>query len=259
MTTATKSPVPAGQFFSGLPDTLRDELLLAYGEIVRNYMEHRWEPAELNGGKLCEVVYTILKGHIDGHYPTHANKPSNMVDACRSLEQARSSFSRSVRIQIPRMLIALYEIRNNRGVGHVGSDVNPNQMDATSVLYMGKWIMGELIRIFHNVDIQTATNTVECIVERILPIVWEIDGKKRVLDTDVNMREKTLLLLYSSTHPLSDKNLIEWTEHSNPSTYRRDVLLSLHKDKFVEYDRQKGLVHLSPKGTAFVEGNLIKT
>jgi hypothetical protein len=257
VTTATKLPVPAVKLFSGLPDKLREELLLAYREVVRNYMEHRWEPSELNGGKLCEAVYTILKGHIGGQYPQRASKPSNMLDACRALEQASSSFPRSVRIQIPRMLIALYEIRNNRGVGHVGGDVNPNQMDATCVLYMVKWIMADLVRIFHNVDVLTATTIVDTIVERVLPTVWEVAGKRRVIDTETTMKEKTLLLLYSLTGPASEKDLIEWAEHSNASVYRRTVLIPLHKAKLLEYDRKTSLVHLSPKGAAIVEKNLL--
>ena len=40
-----------------LPDALREELIGAINEVERNYREGRWEPAELNGGKLCEVVY----------------------------------------------------------------------------------------------------------------------------------------------------------------------------------------------------------
>lgn len=257
MTTATKLGIPAVQLFSGLPDRLRDELILAYGEIVRNYMEHRWEPAELNGGKLCEVVYTILKGNVDGRYPAKASKPSNMVDACRALEHAGASFPRSIRIQIPRILIALYEVRNNRGVGHVGGDVNPNQMDATCVLYMAKWIMAELVRIFHDIDAPTATKTVETIVERVLPMVWEVGGRKRVLDTTTTMKQKTLILLYRSTGPVAERDLLDWTEHTNSSMYRRDVLTPLHKDKLLEYDRKTSLVHLSPKGAAFVEENLL--
>jgi hypothetical protein len=135
---------------AGVPATLRDELLKALNEVLRNYRERRWEPSELNGGKLCEIVYTILRGHVDGKFPSKASKPANMVDACKGLEQADSKkFPRSIRIQIPRMLIALYEIRNNRGVGHVGGDVDPNLVDATAVVAMSKWTVAELIRVFH--------------------------------------------------------------------------------------------------------------
>ena len=56
---------PAGAF-SGLPDGLREELLEAFDKILRNFRERRWEPAELNGGKLSEVVYCFIRGFADG-------------------------------------------------------------------------------------------------------------------------------------------------------------------------------------------------
>ena len=34
----------------------------------------------------------------------------------------------------PQLIPALYDIRSNRGVGHVGGDVDSNQMDATLVV-----------------------------------------------------------------------------------------------------------------------------
>jgi hypothetical protein len=104
-------------------------LMGAFATIVRNYREGRWEPSELNGGKLCEVVYSVLKGHVDGKMPTSPSKPRNTVDSAKDLEKAdQNVFPRAVRVQIPRVLMALYEIRNNRGVGHVGGDVDPNAL-----------------------------------------------------------------------------------------------------------------------------------
>src|SRR5687768_6834774 len=135
------NPLNPAEVFSGIPSSLRAELLEAYNNILRNYLQQHWEASELNGGKLCEIAYTIIRGYVDGNFPSCSAKPPNMVDACRALEQAPPTFPRSVRIQIPRMIIALYEIRNNRGVGHVGGDVNPSHMDATAVLYMSKWMM----------------------------------------------------------------------------------------------------------------------
>lgn len=237
-----------------IPEGLRNELVTAYGEVVRNYRERRWEPSELNGGKFCEVVYTILRGQIDGQFPQKSAKPQNMVEACRALEQAPSAkFPRSVWIQIPRMLMTLYEIRNNRGVGHAGGDVDPNHMDATCVLQISKWILAELIRLFHNVDTETATVAVDSIVERIIPIVWEVDGKVRVIDTDLTMMEKTLVLLYHQSESAKEVELVEWVEHSNPSVFRGDVLRKAHKEKLIEYDHKTGRVQISPKGISYVE------
>src|SRR5258706_1972309 len=175
---------------AGIPSGLRDPLLDSYNSNVKNFRENRWEPSELNGGKFCEVVYTILRGHVEGSFPSAPSKPGNMVDACKALEHADSSlFPRSIRIQIPRMLVALYEIRNNRGVGHVGGDVVPNHMDAVAVLYIAKWILGELIRLFHNLTTSEAAAAVDLLVERTVPIIWEINGKRRILNVAFEARD----------------------------------------------------------------------
>jgi len=220
--------------FPSIPEGLRAPLFECLDEITRNFRERRWEPSELNGGKLCEVTYTILKGYIDGDFPSTPTKPKNMVDACRALEQESSSFNRSIRIQIPRMLIALYEVRNNRGVGHVGGDINPNQMDAVAVLHMCKWIVSELVRIFHDVDTKLASDTVNVLNNRTIPVIWETGDKYRVLHTGLTMRQKTLLLLYHVRDGVSESDLVQWIEHSNASVYRRDVLRKLHADRFIE-------------------------
>src|SRR5205814_651141 len=98
----------------------------------------------LDGGRFSEIVYTILSGHVGGSYPATASKPQNFPLSCETLKQAdRQIFPQSVRLGIPRVLVGLYEIRNNRGVGHVGGDVDANHMDATYVLHAAQWVMAE--------------------------------------------------------------------------------------------------------------------
>jgi hypothetical protein len=250
---------PLDEVFSALPATLRDELLGAFSQIVKNFRERRWEPAELNGGKLCEVVYSILKAQADGKYPARAKKPRNMVLACQSLEQEAAGAPRSIRIQIPRMLIALYEIRNNRNVGHVGGDVDPNHMDAVCVLQMAKWVMAELVRVLHEVDVEKAAGIVESLVERDSPLIWDVNGKKRVLNTALSMRDKTLLLLHATDGQAAESDLVSWVEHSNASVYRRDILRKLHRERLIEYDASVRTAELSPRGIADVEERLLPT
>ena len=248
---------PVASVLGTLPDTLRKELFDAFDQIVKNFRERRWEPAELNGGKLCEVVYTIVKGYADGKYPAKAKKPRNMVMACQNLESEAVGTPRSIRIQIPRMLIALYEIRNNRNVGHVGGDVDPNHMDAVCVLQMAKWIMAELVRVLHDVSTEGATAIVDGLADRETPLIWDVNGKKRVLSTKLGMRAKTLILLHASNGPIGEADLVSWVEHSNPSVYRRDVLRSAHQDRLIEYDASGRTAEISPLGIAHVEEVLL--
>lgn len=250
---------PSG-LFAALPKTLREELIKCYSEIVRNYVEHRWEPAELNGGKLCEIVYTILDGALSSSFPLTATKPAKMVDACRALEMrpavATRVGDRSLRILIPRLLPYLYEIRNNRGVGHVGGEVDPNYADAEAVVSMASWTMAELVRVFHNVSLDEAQSTVEALVERRHPLVWRVGNIKRVLDPTISKADQTLILLYSESGWTDVATLCSWVEYSNLSMYKSRILKLLHQNRFVEYQAAELLVRISPLGVRSVEAIL---
>lgn len=134
---------------SNIPLGLRGPILTLLEEQLADYRSGRWESVGLKSGKVCEVVYSILDGYLRGSFASAPSKPSNMVAACMALEQAdKARFERSVRIQMPRVLIAVYELRNNRAIGHVGGDVNPNHMDAEFFLRSTKWLVAELVRVF---------------------------------------------------------------------------------------------------------------
>lgn len=246
------------QALAQLPPELRSDLVASFGEIVRNFAEGRWEPAELNGGKLCEVVYSICKGLADGAMPQRATKPRNMVSACQALEQ-HTNVPRSIRVQIPRMLVALYEVRNNRNVGHVGGDVDPNHMDALCVLQISKWTVAELVRVLHQLPVDEAADLVEALVEREVPLVWKVGNKKRVLDPAMSMKDKTLLFLHGSAGQVAEADLVAWTEHSNSAVFRRDILRRAHKAKLLEYDPDAKTALISPIGVAYVEKELLGT
>ncbi|QIS15034.1 hypothetical protein [Nocardia arthritidis] len=236
--------------FNAIPAALVADLLDAFRQVVKNFAEHRWEPAELNGGKLCEAAYTILEGYFAGVYAARAHKPGNMVDACRRLESQNGT--RSARIQIPRMIVALYEIRNNRGVGHAGGDVDPNHMDATAVVYMSKWIVAELVRLLHGLATDEATDLVDVLVEREVALVWRSGDKRRVLASGLTLRKRTLLLL-SGVVEVRETDLLSWLEQTRPGDFRAKVLRPMHKERLIEYDQDARTVALLPPGVDAAE------
>ncbi len=236
-----------GAAFADLPTGLRDDLVDAYNDVVRNYAERRWGPSELDGGKLCEAVYTVIRGMADGTMAARASKPRDMVSACRNMEQETAQ-SRSVRIQIPRMIVGLYEIRNNRGVGHAGGDVDPNEMDATAVLYMSKWLLAELVRVRHTLTTSEAEVLVESLVERQVPVVWTGEDKKRVLRPGLTWKQNTLLLLLSEAGEVAEADLYGWLEHPSLKNFRGAVLRPGHKERLWEYNEDRRTVTLLPPG-----------
>lgn len=242
--------------FSALPTSLRDDLLNAFNEIIKNYREHRWEPSELNGGKLCEAAYTICKGWLErGNYPARAEKPSRFPNKCWEMESTFQQVpnSRSARVLIPRMMIGLYDIRNNRGVGHAGAEVDPNHMDATAVLYTAKWLMAELVRLLHTLTTEEATGIVDGLIEREIAWVWTHSDKKRVLRKGLTWKQQTLVLLLTEAGDVAEADLFRWLEHPGLPSLRKDVLKPLHKARLIEYDTDKRTVRLLPPGVAAAE------
>lgn len=253
------NPAPeAHEILAAVPDGLRTPLIDTFNRVIENFRAGRWEPSELNGGKLCEIVYSIIDGYVFGKYPATPKKPRKFIDACRALENADGSHPVSVRIQIPRLLVALYDIRNHRGVAHVGGEVDPNGMDAAAVVALSKWLMAELIRIFHGIDVTAAQAVVDAIIAREVPLVWEVNnGVKRVLDARLTHKPATLLLLYDALGPVFERDLQAWVEHPRLSDYRKDVLRPLHKTRLIEYDAVRGTAQLSPLGANHVEMTLL--
>ncbi len=234
---------------TAIPAGLRLPLLAEYQSIVQNYSEHRWSPSELSGGKFCEVVFTILDGYSKGSYAAGPSKPADFVSACRKLEQ-NTQVPRSFQILIPRLLPALFEVRNNRGVGHVGGDVDPNHMDALFVLSSCNWVMAELVRVYHSLSTAEAQRLVDSLVERRIPLVWEGDDVRRVLDPSMRLRDQVLVFL--STTPggkVTTSDLLDWTGYSNRSYFLKQ-LREMHKKRLRELSRDEKQIQILPPGSA---------
>jgi hypothetical protein len=231
---------------AAIPDGLRGPLLAEYGSIVQNFAERRWSPSELSGGKFCEIVFTILDGFARSAYAASPSKPRAFDQACRSLEN-NSHVPRSFQILIPRLLPALFEVRNNRGVGHAGGDVDPNHMDAVFVMTSCSWVMAELVRVFHSVSTAEAQRVVDGLVERRVPLLWVGEDMKRILDPKMSLRDQVLVLSSTSPDRVQSADLLRWTDYKNP-TYFRKLLRDLHKKRLIELSADETTVTLLPPG-----------
>ncbi len=246
--------------FSSVPQELCERLEEHYNKIKESFVHGDYEPSELNGGKFCEIVIRILEWHVNGGtYTPLGQTIKDFGTSCRSFE-SKSSFDDSIRFHIPQILNALYPIRNKRGVAHHAKEVNPNHMDAVFTVSCADWVMAELVRLFHNVTTEKAQQTVEGIITKKIPVIWEIGTRKRVLSPSgkkLAARDKVLILLYHAhPQPLNVPDLLAWTEYGNSTRFRDSILKVLHDEDLVHFDQTSSTVHLSLLGVKNVETKL---
>jgi hypothetical protein len=240
------------------PSAFRPRLIGTYLDLKKNCAEARYESAGLAAGKFCEVVLRLLQKKIHGTYTAFGTKIGNYADECRRLITAATGGNESERVVLPRALVFLYTMRNKRGIGHIGGDVDANAIDIAAMAKTADWIVCELIRINHGLSLEEAQDIVDGISVRELPAIWEVAGKKRVLKEGLKAKDQTLLLLYSNqSSAVLLEDLCDWVEYSNPAKFKKTVIGELHKQRFLEFDKDSESVILSPKGVQYVEENLI--
>jgi hypothetical protein len=145
-------------------------------------------------------------------------------------------------------------MRSKRGIGHVGGDVDANRVDIATMTRVADWVVCELIRTYHKLSLEAAQELVDALAARETPDIWEVEGQRRVLRSDLTMKQKTLLVLHAEpTTAASVDDLCSWLECGKHAVYRRDVLRPLHKTRLVEFNEMTGIVRLSPLGVSEVE------
>jgi hypothetical protein len=244
---------------ANVPSKFRKRILDSYLEIKRRHREAAFgtslDAAGLSAGKFCESVIRHLQQELTGGSVPFGTHIASFPDACRQLITVDASKGpESLRVLIPRALVFLNTMRGKRGIGHVGGDIEANSIDLATIVRICDWVMCELIRVYHNLPIEDAQAVVDSLATKQVQDIWEVGGKKRILRTGMNYKQKVMLLLYSQPESAAlTEELFDWSEHSHMAHFRGDVLKPLHQSKFVEYDRVEEIVYLSPLGVSEVE------
>lgn len=254
-----KSKSPFHDALSKIPPEFRTRVSKAYLEVKSRYREGKHDASGLSAGKLCECVLRLLQHQLTATHTPFGQKIPNFIDECEKLSKLpRTTGLESLRVVIPRALSLLYTLRSKRGIGHVGGDVDANAIDSAAIARVSDWVICELIRIYHNLSLEEADALISSISSRDVPDIWEVGGKKRVLRTDLDFKEKTLLLLYASVdYAVLAEDLFSWTKYSNFAMYIRAVLVPLDRENLIEYDTDTQTVTLSPLGVKKVEEEIL--
>jgi len=252
--------IALGNINRGLREKIIDTYLELKHRALKAAYSKEYDSAGLSAGKFCETLFRFLEEELKGSHTPFNSHIINMAVELSKLEQLpKTAGNESLRILIPRSILVIYTLRNKRGIGHVGGDIEANGIDLSTIIKLSDWIVAELIRIFHKLSFEDAQGVIDSINSKEIPAVWEINGKKRVLQKGLDYKDKVLLILYSDINnscPVED--LFEWTEYSNSSLFKSKLLKGMHKGNLIEYDSELEFAHLSPFGIAEVEGRILK-
>lgn len=244
---------------AGVEKTIRARLIHSYLSVRVAFADGNFDNVGQRAGFFAECVLRALQHSLTGNYTPFGKRLPNVHDECVRLQASPATAGpESLRILLPRAIDFMYTLRNKRGIGHVGGDVDANQIDAATCRRLCDWCVCELIRIYHLLSLEEAQALLDALATRELPQVWRVGDQRRVVVTDLDYKSQVLLLLYGEDNGMAPaEDLCSWTEHPRLSDFRTRVLKPLHIQRLVEYDRETEVVILSPKGIATVEKGML--
>jgi hypothetical protein len=247
------------QALSLLPAELRKRVVKSYADLKNQALEGEFDAIGTRAGRFAEVMLRALQHVLTSSYTPLTAQLPNFKAECERLERLPStSGAEGLRVLMPRALCFLYTLRNKRDFGHAGGEVDANKIDAAAATRIADWCLSELVRVSHKLPIEDAQALCDAIAERQLPKIWNVLGRKRILDTSLSYPEQVLVLLYSELDKgVATEDLLQWTEHPHSSNFRRDVLARLHAARQIEWDRETEMAVISPLGVRIVEATLL--
>lgn len=211
-----------------------ENTLLEYNKMRLAYASNDPESAALHGGKFCEHIGNLLLII----FGTTAKDRPELGEILNEIEkisggQAVQNFDISIRLTIPRMLRAAYELRSRRNFLHVNKDINVNLIDSSTLLKICSWILAELIRLYHTGDMKAAGELIDAAITGDLPFIDEFHGKRIVFGKDISVAGRVLVLLASLKVEFKVDTLCEWL-----LPYEKNHVLTALRQL-----RERGLIH----------------
>jgi hypothetical protein len=230
---------------------IAEKLLESYEEVQRNFTLGKWKLSELDAGHFVECTRRIIEQEL---FKVHTPFDQNLskFDNSTLVKYENASGHESFRMLIPRALKTVSDIRNKRGVGHIGQ-VSANEIDATYIIYSVKWVFSEIIRINSKLSPDDTRDLVSHMVKRQVELVWE-DSKsaKHVLDPRMDAARKILLLLLSENSPVQLSNLRQSIGYKNETNFTK-IIKTLHRKCYLVFDPHDLTCELTPTGELVAE------
>ncbi len=227
---------------------LANLLVDSYLEMQQRHYQGDWKPSELDGGHFCEAVARAVY-EVD----TGMTATLSVSEICNQLKKTTPppthQLSQKDREHFCRILQAIYNFRNDRGIAHISMAVGhtANQMDATLIVAEVKWLFGEFLRLSQKLDRKEVVAVIESIIQFEHPLIHELDGQPQVMHTSLTIGEEALLLLqHTPLGRAAKEQLRMWIPKSTPSSIGM-AIMRLATDRQVRL-ASNGEVTITPLG-----------
>lgn len=238
-----------------LDKPLVEQLLLEYVVLKQEFALGHFRPTELNGGRFGECIVRVLDYIVTNTYIPLGTSLGNKREPILNRAESTKTIPESMQIFVPKLTRVIMDVRNRRDVAHIGKDVNPNYSDSLLICQCADWILIEIIRSYCSCTIDEARNIVTSINQTKIPIVTQIGNDLRVLNTNLDAKQKTLVVLHhKNPNTVSDSELAKIIKYQNVTRYRSSILKDLDDEALIHYTNNTCTITL--KGVKFVEKNI---
>ena len=236
------------------PDILVDNLVESYLEMKSFFFKNEFRETALHGGRFSEIFIRLIEFITTNSFTPLSNRLPTFHDLVVSFANyQRNMFHDSIRIDIPRALDVIYNVRNKRNVGHVSGDLDENKSDAILSLYLCSWCLVELLRIYYSGTHEEAQELVDKLMKLNIPIIQDFDGFLKILDTELSVADKIMsVAIYKNVEGFKDKDLYEWLSIHDKSYINKVLKNLIDKKAFLHYNKIQDTIYITLKGTKYV-------
>lgn len=236
---------------NNLPFDLVENILKEFQKLHQQYFLNKWEPAQLDGGRFSENIFRYIEYKQNKTFTPIGNQINRSSIYNSALQD--TNLPESIRFHVLKLADIMLDFRNKRNVAHPGN-IDVNEMDSTFVIQAANWIIAEIIRIETQMSPEGAQGEIKKIIERKIPIIEEIGGRLKCLDTQLSAKQKALVFCYQKyPNQISLNDLKDWIKYSNKSVLRKQ-LQDLDQDGCIDFHLDSA--QLTKKGLLWVEKNI---
>jgi hypothetical protein len=251
---STEDLVTALKSSGKLDSELVDNIVRHYKEMRNHYVFGRFEETGLHAGKFCENAANLVLYILTGKIET-SPQLGNLLDDIEKAQSSVKNVDDMLRITIPRVLRAAYEIRNKRNTVHENMKIDLNEIDSRCMVSLCSWVLSEFIRIFYTGSMNEATNLIERIIQIDFPFIDDYDGKKLIMSNNLSVPEEVLVHLTNVRVEVDIEELAKWIPNTDIN-HIRTVLRQLKEKRFVYYEGN--IAKITPLGANSARETLTK-